>query len=50
MVVMKILRKPKKKTIDSISNNNSELHIKVRNIIPKKLNLDKFSTEKIKFN
>ena len=50
MVVMKILSKPKKKTIDSCSNNNSELHIKVRNIIPKKLNLDKFSTEKIKFN
>ena len=53
MVVMKILSKPKRRTADSYSNNNSELHLNVRNIMPKKYEnsyFDKFPTEKIIFN
>ena len=53
MVVMKILSKPKKKRVNSISNDNSKINIKVTKINPKRFerpNLDKFPSAQIRFN
>ena len=53
MVVMKILSKPKKKRVESISNDNSKINFKVTKINPKRFgrpNLDKFPSAQIRFN